>query len=76
MRYTFIYSAKDVQRVTSGRFTVNNLNNCYNINKYLTRFAAALDYNKIQLATELNSRAEQKFGADWQNLKAEYDVVF
>ena len=74
MRYELLYTEKDVKRVTEGRFTANNLNNCHNINKFLARFAAAIDYSRFELAEAIDYRAREKFGYEWTELKNEYRV--
>ena len=75
MDYTRLYTQKDFDRIRQGRFTANNLNNCYNINKYLARYAAALDQGRTSLAAELSRKAKEKFGDEWTDLCVYSDVV-
>lgn len=69
MTYAGLYSQKDFDRIRQGRFTANNLNNCFNIDKYFSRYAAAMDLGRTGLANELKRKAEDKFGEEaWEDI--------
>ena len=75
IRYAELYSEKDKQRVTEGRFTANNLNNCNNIGKFLSRFAASVDFGRYDLALAIDKKASGKFGEEWSLIKQEYNIT-